>query len=65
MLSDLTPEEFEYYRELLHLAQLVGVEKPPGEIGTIALAEWFCTNPADIKNEELAALEKLRNLLHV
>jgi hypothetical protein len=30
-----------------------------------ALAEWFDTTPEDIKNEEQAALEKIRNILHV
>jgi hypothetical protein len=65
MLSDLTPEEFEYCRAALALAQALGLEKPPGEISAIALAEWFCTNPSDMKNETEAALEKLRNLLHV
>ncbi len=65
MLSDLTNEEFEYCRAALALAQAMGLEKPPGEISALALAEWYCTNPSDLKNEELAAIEKLRNLLHV
>jgi len=65
MLSDLTQEEFDYCCAALALAQALGLELPPGEISSRALAEWFCTNPSDIQNEEHAAIEKLRNLLHV
>jgi hypothetical protein len=64
MLSDLTPEEFAYFAAALHLAQQCGDAPPPGEISYRELAEWFGTTPQDIKNEELAAIEKLRNLLH-
>jgi|JI8StandDraft_2_1071088.scaffolds.fasta_scaffold100851_4 hypothetical protein len=65
MLSDLTPEEFRSLAAALHLAQQTGEASPPGEISYRELAEWYHTTPADIKNEELAALEKLRNLLHL
>ena len=63
MLSDLTKEEFDYYCAALAYAQALGLEAAPGEIGTEALAEWFCTTHHDITNEELAALEKIRILL--
>ncbi len=65
MLSDLTPEEFSYFALSLELAQLMGLAAQPGEISYAELSEWFGTTPQDIKNEELCALEKLRNHLHV
>lgn len=65
MLQDLSPEEFEYMRSALELAQRIGAENEPGRISYAALAEWFHTTPEDIKNEEQAALEKIRNILHV
>jgi hypothetical protein len=65
MLSDLTPEEFRALAAALALAQAKGEAKPPGEISYRELAEWYRTTPQDIRNEEICALEKLRNLLHV
>lgn len=62
MLSDLTKEEFEYYAAALAYAQALGLEKPPGQISTQALAEWFCTYPSDIHHEEQAALQKCHHL---
>ena len=65
MLQDLSQEEFDYMRSALALAQVLGSENEPGFMSYSALAEWFDTTPEDIKNEEQAALEKLRNILHV
>lgn len=65
MLSDLTPEEFTALQIALAIAQENGKASRPGEISYRELAEWFHTTPQDIKNEELSALEKLRNRLHV
>lgn len=65
MLQDLSPEEFQYMRSALELAQRMGTENAPGRMSYAALAEWFDTTPEDIKNEEQAALEKIRNILHV
>ena len=64
MLSDLSPEEFAALACALELAQRRGVAAPPGEISYQELADWYLTTPQDIKNEELCALEKLRNILH-
>ena len=65
MLSDLSHEDFAALQIALELAQRTGAASPPGEISYAELAEWFLTTKEDIKNEELAALEKLRNYLHV
>ena len=65
MLSDLTPEEFTALKIALAIAQETGDASRPGEISYRGLAEWFRTTPQDIKNEELSALEKLLNALHV
>jgi hypothetical protein len=65
MLSDLSPEEFAALQMALHLAQESGDASPPGEISYRELALHFRTTPQDIKNEELAAIEKLRHHLHV
>lgn len=65
MLSDLTPEEFQALQVALELYQMVGAVAGPGEISYAELAEWYMTTPQDIKNEELSALEKIRNHLHV
>ena len=65
MLSDLSPEEFAALQSALLLAQQCGDASPPGEISYRELAMWFRTTPQDIKNEELCAIEKLRNHLHL
>lgn len=65
MLSDLSPEEFTALQVALELHQRTGAVPPPGEISCRELAEWFMTTPQDIRNWELAILEKLRNALHV
>lgn len=65
MISELTREEFQALQVALELHQMLGLVPAPGEISYAELAEWFMTTPQDIKNEELAALEKLRNILHV
>lgn len=65
MLSDLTPEDFAALSIALELAQRTGAASRPGEISYAELAAWYLTTPQDIKNEELCAMEKLRNALHV
>jgi hypothetical protein len=65
MLSDLTPEEFAALQIALMLAQQSGDASPPGEISYRELATWYRTTPQDIRNEELCAIEKIRNHLHV
>lgn len=65
MLSDLTDDEFRALATALELAQRTGSASQPGEISYRELAEWFLTTPQDLKNEELAILEKIRHHLHV
>lgn len=65
MLSDLSADEFRAMAIALAIAQESGSASPPGKISYAELARWFHTTPQDIKNEELAALEKLRHHLHV
>lgn len=65
MLADLSPEELTALATALELYQRLGEASPPGEISYAELAEWFCTTPADIRDTEKAAIEKLRNYLHV
>jgi len=64
MLSDLSTEDFAALACALELAQRHGEATQPGEISYAELAAWYLTTPQDIKNEELCALEKLRNHLH-
>lgn len=65
MLSDLTTEEFTALQIALELYQRSGAAPQPGEMSYAELAAWFMTTPADIRNVELATLEKIRNHLHV
>lgn len=65
MLSDLTPDEFDALQTALELYQRNGAAPSDGEISYAELAAWYCTTPQDIKQTELAALEKIRNSLHI
>lgn len=65
MLADLSNEEFSALQTALELYQRMDAASQPGQMSYAELAEWYMTTPQDIKNEELCALEKLRNLLHV
>lgn len=65
MLSDLSPEDFAALQVALEFHQQTGQATPPGEISYAELAVWYLTTPQDIRNEELCALEKIRNALHV